>query len=261
MIELELGGSRRARVWLGGSRCDDVAVRVSSSWSAQRLAARRLWTVPFPAKIWIMSILQFESVSPPLDQPALGGAALRTLGRAEAMGLLHGEPPIRQLDTRVLERVLRRVIRRSGIGRDAAIEISRPHPSADQFERVLRRVFDELGQSPVPATEWRSVLDRLSPDLVTKLVGVSPASVRRYAGGARPTPDAVAERLHFLALVTADLAGSYNDFGIRRWFERPRPQLDMRSPAQLLRGEWHADNEGPQRVRELARALTGPLGT
>lgn len=208
-----------------------------------------------------MSILQLESISPPLDQPALGGAALRTLGRAEAMGLLRGEAPIRRLDTGALERVLRRVIRLSGIGRDVAAAISRPHPSAEQFERALHRVFDELEQSPVPKTEWHSVVDRLGPELVTKLVGISPASLRRYASGARATPDAVAERLHFLALVIADLAGSYNDFGIRRWFERPRPQLDMRSPAQLLRGEWHADNEAPRRVRELAHALTGPLGT
>lgn len=208
-----------------------------------------------------MSILQFESVAAPLDEAALGGAALRTLGRAEAMGLLQGEPPIRRLDTSVLDRVLRRVIRLSGIGRDVAADISRPHPSVGQLERALQRLFEELEQSPVPATEWRSVVDRLGADLVTKIVGVSPASVRRYTSGARPTPDAVAERLHFLALVTADLAGSYNDFGIRRWFERPRPQLDMRSPAQLLRGEWHADNDGPRRVRALARALTGPLGT
>jgi hypothetical protein len=35
----------------------------------------------------------------------------------------------------------------------------------------------------------------------------------------------VAERLHWLAMVVADLAGSYNALGIRRWFERPRALL------------------------------------
>ncbi|MGH2378944.1 MAG: hypothetical protein ACRDGT_10770, partial [Candidatus Limnocylindria bacterium] len=135
-----------------------------------------------------MSILQFESVSAPFDQAALGSAALRTLGRAEAMGLLRGEAPLRRLDPGALDRVLRRVIRLSGVGRDAAVEISRPHASAEQFERALRRVYDELEHSPVPQTEWQALLDRLGQDLVTKLVGVSGASVRRYAAGARPTP-------------------------------------------------------------------------
>ncbi len=208
-----------------------------------------------------MSIIQFESVEAPLDDPGLGAAAARTLGRAEAMGLLRGEPPIRRLESAVLDRVLRRVIRLSGIGRDVAVEISGPRPSSAQIGRALGRIYDELEQSPVPETEWQAVLDQLGLELTTKLVGVSPASVRRYAAHARPTPDAVAERLHVLALVTADLAGSYNEFGIRRWFERPRPQLDMRSPAQLLRGAWRPEQGGPQRVRALARALTGPLAT
>lgn len=213
------------------------------------------------ATMRIVSILQFESSSAPLDQPSLGSAVLRTLGRAEAMGLLSGEAPIRRLDTGVLERVLRRVIRVSGVGRDAAAEIARPRVSAEQIERALLRIYDELELSPVPQTEWRAVQDLLGQDLLTKLIGISPASLRRYTSATRTTPDDVAERLHFLALITADLAGSYNDFGVRRWFERPRPQLDMRSPAQLLRGEWHIDAERPRRVRDLARALTGPLAT
>ena len=105
------------------------------------------------------------------------------------------------------------------------------------------------------------MLDRLGQELVARLVGIAPASLRRYATGKARTPDDVAQRLHFLALVTADLTGSYNDLGVRRWFERPRPQLDMKSPAQLLRGEWNADSDGARRVRELARSPTGSLGT
>lgn len=208
-----------------------------------------------------MSVIQISSVEAPLDQPGVGVAALRTLGLAEAMGLLRGEAPIRRLDTTVLGRVLRRVVRTSGVGRDAAAELSRPRSSATEIARALRRIYSELEDSPVPKTEWRAVVDQLGLDLAMKLVGVSPASVRRYLSGERPTPDAVAGRLHFVALVTADLAGSYNEFGVRRWFERPRPQLDMRSPTQLLRGAWRPDADGPRRVRELARALTAPLGT
>jgi hypothetical protein len=177
------------------------------------------------------------------------------------MGLLRGDAPIRHLDLRLLSRLLREVVRRSGVGRDAVAAISSEAPSPERISTALRRLFDELEQSPVPEHEWPSLLGTLGLELLTPLVGVSPASARRYAGGQRATPDEVADRLHFLALIVADLAGSYNEFGIRRWFGRSRPQLDGRSPSQLLHGDWRADQAGPQRVRALARALTGPLAT
>ena len=57
-------------------------------------------------------------------------------------------------------------------------------------------------------------------------------------------------------LLIADLAGSYNDFGIRRWLNRPRTPLGGRSPAGLL-GEF--DPEGPDAaaVATLAANLVG----
>ncbi|TMK24849.1 MAG: hypothetical protein E6G64_16815 [Actinobacteria bacterium] len=133
------------------------------------------------------------------------------------------------MDLKLLTRLLREVVHSSGVGRDAVAAISTASPSPERISTALRRLFDELEQSPVPEHGT--------------------------------TPDEVAERLHFLALVVADLAGSYNEFGIRRWFARPRPQLDGRSPSHLLRGNWRSDQPGPQRVRELARALTGSLAT
>jgi hypothetical protein len=87
------------------------------------------------------------------------------------------------------------------------------------------------------------------------LLGISLSSLKRYQQGDRDTPDDVAARLHFLALVVGDLAGSYNDIGIRRWFQRKRTQLDGRAPAAILDGNWDPDDPGPQRVRELARSL------
>lgn len=114
-----------------------------------------------------------------------------------------------------------------------------------------------LGESPVPATEWPALQEVLGAELLATLVGTSASSVRRYLAGARATPDAVAVRLHFLALVVADLAGAYNDIGVRRWFGRPRKRLGGSSPAQLLRGDWWPDDDGPNRVRELAASSTG----
>jgi uncharacterized protein (DUF2384 family) len=61
--------------------------------------------------------------------------------------------------------------------------------------------------------------------------------------------------VHFLARILATLAGSYNEFGARRWLERPRTALGGRAPAELLRGDWDPDDDGARQVRELAEAL------
>ncbi len=68
----------------------------------------------------------------------------------------------------------------------------------------------EVEQTPLPETEWSALVDLLGLDLLASMTGVSPSSVRRYAAGSRETPDDVAGRLHFIALVLADLRGSYN---------------------------------------------------
>jgi hypothetical protein len=93
------------------------------------------------------------------------------------------------------------------------------------------------------------------------LLGISVSSLRRYQAGTRSTPDDVAARLHFLALVISDLAGAYNDIGIRRWFQRERTPLDDKTPGALLTGEWSPEGEGPRRVRQLAQALVSLSGT
>ena len=49
--------------------------------------------------------------------------------------------------------------------------------------------------------------------------------------------------------------------GVRRWFERPRSQLDGSAPQQLLSGDWDPDDPGPRRVSDLARALLGSPAT
>jgi hypothetical protein len=87
------------------------------------------------------------------------------------------------------------------------------------------------------------------------LLTVSVSSLKRYQSGERDTPDDVAARLHFLALVVGDLAGSYNEIGVRRWFHRKRTLLDGRTPASFLKRDWDPDDDGPSRVRQLARAL------
>jgi hypothetical protein len=189
--------------------------------------------------------------------PKISGEAIAALGRADAMGLLPANEPI---DTRDLPAALLSMLdhlHRAGIGRTIhALANARLAESPDEMEHLLRQLNAALEESPVPEFEWKQVGRVLGPELLARLVGISAISLRRYEAAARSTPDKVAARLHFLAMVTGDLAGAYNDMGVRQWFDRKRTQLGGRTPAELLKGDWTPDREGPSEVRELARALT-----
>lgn len=99
------------------------------------------------------------------------------------------------------------------------------------------------------------------PEDLGSLLGVSASSVQRYAAGTRATPDDVALRLHWLALVVADLSGSYNSFGIRRWFQRPRSRLKGSAPSGVLTEGWDPEDSDARAVADLARELTTPFST
>ena len=116
----------------------------------------------------------------------------------------------------------------------------------------------EVTEANAPESEWVPLRHHLGDDLLAEVIGVSEASLRRYASGSRPTPDLVGERLHWLALVVADLRGAYTDRGVRRWFRRPRTALGGASPAQVLREGLDPDSPRTAEVRALAHALVAP---
>ncbi len=126
---------------------------------------------------------------------------------------------------------------------------------------MLEHVNEALGASPVPVSEWPALERVLGVDLLARLLGISTVSLRRYVSGARRTPDDVAVRLHALALIVGDLAGAYNDAGVRRWFARPRTALGNRAPVDVLASGWLPDDAGPRQVRGLAHALTASPAT
>jgi hypothetical protein len=206
-----------------------------------------------------MTVLQIVAASPPYDEPSLGVRAARLLGLAEAMGLLPNDRPIARLDREAILGPVRHLQRR-GIGRNAALELDQAS-TGDRLAALLDRLYDELLGSPSPHTEADALSAVLGPDLTAELSGISPSSLRRYAAGERATPDHVAARLHHLAVIVSHLASGYNDFGIRRWFVRPRAQLNGRAPAHHLRGDWDPDAAGPQRVLALAEALNSSPAT
>jgi len=195
-------------------------------------------------------------VPPELDVARLTFEASR---RAEAMGVV--APGTARADVDGIRRLATNV-QKAGIATSAADFINNVEtPSSADLARLLHMVIDALEASPTPAHEWKGMARVFSAEDLAQLLDVSLSSLKRYQSGERETPDLVAARLHFLALVVGDLSGSYNEVGIRRWFERKRTQLDGRTPASLLKRNWDPDEEGPQRVRELARSLVTLSGT
>lgn len=208
-----------------------------------------------------MAAVRLESVSDPIATPEVLDALTRLMVRLEPMGLLPSlKQPLRfDMD---LVRALARALSDRGIARESVSPVLSPRfKDSARLPAILEAAVRDLEESPVPQTEWGALVDILEPELLGRLVGVSPSSVRRYANGARKTPDEVAERLHFVALVVGELAGAYNDIGIRRWFARPRSALTGKTPAALLAREWTADDEGPRKVRRLAESLSASAAT
>ena len=136
-------------------------------------------------------------------------------------------------------------------------------PSSDpaRLSALLEKINEALDESPIPSHEWPALQAILGLDLIARLLSISQSSARRYLSGTRTTPDVVADRLHFVALLVGDLGGAYNDIGIRRWFDRPRKLLGGSTPARTLGDNWLPNDQGPQRVRELAHALASSPST
>jgi uncharacterized protein (DUF2384 family) len=200
---------------------------------------------------------------PPANLPLLQGL-MALVARTAAMGFMSSER-ITSLDAKTIARVVSALQEQKLASRtpldmaplmnsDAA---DLDPATAKRMEAAVGQLVDVLGQSPAPSSEWATMREVLGDESLCRLVGVSDTSLRRYASNGRSTPQAVAERLHWLAMVVADLSGAYNNFGIRRWFERPRPQLDGLNPRETLGENWGVDDAAAERVRALAAVLSG----
>lgn len=208
-----------------------------------------------------MSTIQITSTAAPFDSPEIARLAVGVISTADAMGLLE-DVEIHRLDLPSFREVVDKIAS-AGIGTEVQAAFSTPPGKIGRSEvgRLLDRLALAIEESPSPANEWRSLETLFGTDRLAGLLEISPASVRRYRAGTRPTPDRLAGRLHFLATLVGDLAGAYNEFGIRRWFERPRTLLGGKSPAELLRGAWEPEGPDPRRLRELAQSLTSSPAT
>jgi hypothetical protein len=211
--------------------------------------------------IRIMASVRNQSEPDPLRDPRVTRLAAETVRKAHAVGVVDEAQDFASLTYQAVRRAVAGV-REAGVAEYAAAGLERADPADHEtIAHHLAAIDALIEETPFPPTEWRRLLGIFDRDRLATLLGISPASAGRYESGRRRTPDAVAARLHFLALVVGDLAGAYNPIGIRRWFERSRAALDGHRPADLLAGAWEPEEPGPARVRALARALLEPPAT
>ena len=208
-----------------------------------------------------MATVRIDAVSDPftLEDADLVSSAMDALLFMEAMGLLSSD--VERLDRATLLDIAATAAAAGIAQTDAARLMSEKELDPATVRAFLERLSDSLRESPMPEMELASLLELFPHDELGKLLGASESSLRRYASGARRSPDDIAARAHFLSNVVGYLRGAYNDIGVRRWFQRRRTVLDGRAPAQLLRGRWDPDSEQAQRVRDLARSLTSSPAT
>lgn len=108
-----------------------------------------------------------------------------------------------------------------------------------------------------------SLVSGLVIELACRLLGPNKdhAALWAMAEGKAPVPDEIAARVRFLAAVIGYLEGAYNNEGVNDWFERKRTQLDGKSPAEILAGDWDPKSKDAQKVLELARSLSSSPAT
>ncbi len=146
----------------------------------------------------------------------------------------------------------------AGIAAEPMARLLDTSPGAGNIAQIVTAVREAIEHNPMPDYEWGAVRAILDDDVLAELLGISTQSIRRYGNGERAVPDEVAARLHFVALVNGDLIGSYNERGIRRWWQRPRSALGGRSPIDVLAGGWDPDHTPDAgRIRRLAAELVG----
>jgi hypothetical protein len=77
-------------------------------------------------RFWKMSNIQIHSIQDPLNTPELARAAVTTLTRAEAMGLLPENETIDRLDLATLQKVAKTIVH-AGIGHGFAVDLATAH--------------------------------------------------------------------------------------------------------------------------------------
>ena len=63
------------------------------------------------------------------------------------------------------------------------------------------------------------------------------------------------DQIHLIYEIVDTLRGAYNDDGIRKWFDRERPELEGKNPTDYLGSTWNPEAYNARKVLELAKSL------
>lgn len=107
---------------------------------------------------------------------------------------------------------------------------------AESMRHIVRDAIDE--ELPVKADDGRAVLGLLEGWLprvprrqLAVLIGVDERTLQRWiAGGVRTT----SRRLYLVAKLVSLLREAWTPEGVVAWFERPRSELDGRTPLEVI---------------------------
>lgn len=191
-----------------------------------------------------MTVIQSKSAD--LAQPPASASEAEFCARVVRMGLV--KHPVST------EAAMKALLREGICSRAASQWLAHDPEDWEARGQLLSDTYQRLEECPSPATEWQAVRELLDDDLLASLLSISTPSLRRYAKGERHCPDRVAARLHWLALVIDQLEGTYNSYGIRRWFQRPWAALGGQAPQDRLTGGWDPDDDAIRAVFELAQS-------
>lgn len=199
-----------------------------------------------------------ETLLEVLADSATHYAALRLQLRAEGMGLSPRAGDYSELHMSLPTTLTS--LRQANIGTAVTARLDSAPPDPTFWRLRLDELLQSMEDSPDPEREWAVLRGIVGDEELAELLGVPPTEITTYAEHAA-TPDDLAARLHFLALLVADLTTAYNAYGVRRWFNRPRRTLGGRTPKEVLAAGWDPDGPGPREVRQLAQSLLGAQAT
>jgi hypothetical protein len=209
--------------------------------------------------LWVVPVLRIQSVEEPFDSSVeTYRRSIQLFLRAYYMGHL-GADDAAHTYLAVNRRcfgALTRNLRDAGIVRDSIALAGQDW--TDRTDELLAYYLEAIESSPHPEGEWGVVRETLGDELLGDLLEISDTSLRRYAAGTRITPDDVAWRLHVVARILSALAGSYNDYGMRRWFLRPRTALDGQTPLEIVKRAESEESPELRRLIDLADAIAAP---
>ena len=139
--------------------------------------------------LWSMTTIRIQTVEEPFDTPDTVRSAVSFLARAETMGFL-GEEGLEHLSIAAVRDVIDAMADAGlGAGPGALLHIPDDEISGSEIAAVLAELEEILESSPAPEREWPILDELFGMETLARLLGVSPASVRRYRRGDRATPD------------------------------------------------------------------------